>query len=348
MSSIVLTGGGTAGHCIPHLAILPYIHEHFDNICYIGSENGIEKKLMSELCDYYPISTVKFKRSLTLSNLLIPFKLIKSVNEAKAILKKLQPNVIFSKGGYVSLPVVLAGAKLKIPIIAHESDYSIGLANRLTVKKCDKVLTSFPDTALSLKNGMYTGAPIRESLLYASKPKSLSKFGFDNGKSVVLVFGGSIGSQKINNALFQVLQKLLISFNVIHICGKGNLPSIQEKGYYVTEFSNNMSEIYSACDLVVSRCGSNSASELMALRKPTLFIPLGKSQSRGDQLENAEYYKSKGMCRVLLEENLNGDSLFESIVELNRKKDAIIKSINEHTLGVGNRKIANVLISYST
>lgn len=347
MGSIVLTGGGTAGHCIPHLAILPLIHDSFDNVCYIGSKNGIESRLMSGATDYFPISTVKFKRSLSPENLLIPFRLLKAVSEAKKILKEIKPNVVFSKGGFVSLPVCIAARRLKIPVVAHESDLSLGLTNKITAKWCDSVLTTFPETALSVKNGRFVGAPIREELFYADKAAALKKFNLSPSKPVLLVIGGSSGSLALNKAVQDNLVKLLGSYQVLHICGRGHMPSCKTvSGYRVVEFVSDMAAAYKACDFAVSRAGSNAACELIALKIPTLFVPLSKAASRGDQLENAEKFRAKKLCRVLYEENLESDFLQE-VNRLYDSREQILAAMKREPSIIGNRKIAEILKAYS-
>lgn len=348
MSSIVLTGGGTAGHCIPHLAILPELHNAFDNIVYVGSQNGIEKQLMENETDYFSIPTVKFRRKFTLRNLAIPFKLIKAEKEAGKVLKKIKPDVVFSKGGYVSLPVVLAAHKLKIPVVAHESDYSPGLTTKLTAKYCDVVLTTFEDTALKLKNGYYTGSPIREGLFYADRRVALKRFSFGDEKPVLLIFGGSGGSRKINLVTQQTIEKLTEKYYVLHICGRGNTCINKTvNGYYQTEYVSDMASCFKIADMCVSRGGSNALSELMAFKIPTLVIPLGKGESRGDQIENAEYFSRRGMCNVLADENLSPETFLSAVKTLDKSKNWLCDNINAHPSVVGNRKIADILCAYS-
>ena len=348
MSTIVLTGGGTAGHCTPNLALIPYLKNNFDNIIYIGSSTGIEKSLVSKSnIPYYEVPCVKLKRSLSLSNLLIPFKLIKGVKESEKILRKINPKIIFSKGGFVSVPVVLAGKKLGIPIISHESDLTIGLSNKLTSKYCRKVLTSFPETAKKLKNGEYVGPPIRSELINAPKKEiALKYFNFPQNKPVILVFGGSQGAKAINTTLYNCLNKLLEKYNIIHICGKGNLNNVNKSGYYQREYMNNIEYAFSACDLCVSRAGSNAIFELLALKVPTLLIPLPKTQSRGDQIVNAEYFTKKGLTHILYQEKLTENSLIKSINKLYSEKDLIKANIEKTPVRDSNRLISNIICNY--
>ncbi|MBO4594588.1 MAG: UDP-N-acetylglucosamine--N-acetylmuramyl-(pentapeptide) pyrophosphoryl-undecaprenol N-acetylglucosamine transferase, partial [Clostridia bacterium] len=239
MSAIVLTGGGTAGHCAPNLALIPYLKNDFDKIFYIGSETGIERNLIeSENLPYYPVSTVKFRRGFSLSNLKIPFILKKGIADAGKLLDKIKPDVVFSKGGYVALPVVFAARKRKIPVISHESDYSMGLANRLTARFSEVIITAFPETARKVKRGIYCGNPLRKSLFGADKISSLYFYGLSGEKPVLLVTGGSTGSKYLNNTLRSALPDLLSKFEVLHVCGKGNLDNkLKIKGYVQTEFT---------------------------------------------------------------------------------------------------------------
>lgn len=348
MNTIVLTGGGTAGHVMAHLAILEKLKERFDKVYYIGSD-GIEKSLMQNKVEYFTIPTVKYNRKFDLNNLLIPKKLSDSVAVAKSILAKLSPNVIFSKGGYVSLPVMIAGSKLKIPIITHESDFSLGLTNKLQAKKCDMVLTTFEETAEKLANGLFVGAPIRNELFKLNKQNALSRFGFTKDLPVLLVFGGSIGSKKINQALNESITDLLTDFQILHICGKGNMNNCAfVKGYKQIEYASDMATVYSACDLAVARAGSNSCCELMALKIPTLFIPLSKKVSRGDQLQNAQYFFKRKMCHVLPEEELSPDTLANAIRSLYRSSAELKKAISGYKNTYANDTIVQILSQYKS
>ena len=332
MKHIVLTGGGTAGHCIPNLALIPQLKNYFDTISYIGSENGIEREILTSYqeIDYHPIKVVKFNRKLTLSNLAIPFKLSSSVNQAKQILESIKPNVIFSKGGYVSLPVVFAGSKLKIPCVTHESDLSLGLANKLISKKCKYTFTSFEDTAKSTKNGIWTGSPIREELFYNDYAKSLNYFKFDGKRPILLITGGSLGSDAINKIIQNTREKLLENFDIIHLCGKGKSSNFKHENYRELEYLPFMEKALNICDLVVSRGGSNALFELIALKKPTLVIPLPKGNSRGDQILNAEYFKDKGLIKVIRQENLTEHSFIYTLNELFLQKDKYINKLEKY------------------
>ncbi len=346
MKTIVLTGGGTAGHCTPHFAILEKLKKHFDKIYYIGSVNGIEKKLVAEKgITYFEIPTVKLKRSLSLSNLKIPFTLFNSVNSAKKILQELKPNVVFSKGGFVGLPVTIASKKLKIPVIIHESDLSLGLANKIASRFADKTLTTFESTASTVKNGVFVGSPIRQELFLGDREKSLKKYGFSSKKPTLLVTGGSSGARAINQMVVKCANQLTKKYNVLHVVGKGNLSNAFIKNYYQTEFID-MKDAYAVADICVSRAGSNTIFELTALKIPTLLIPLPKAESRGDQIENAKYFHQKGLCRYILQEDLSIDNFEKQIDILYNDKERLLKNLKNENIIPANDIITEILTKY--
>ncbi len=343
MKNIVLTGGGTLGHCIPHFAILPYYKNHFDNVYYIGSKNGIEKDLvLKNNLPYYEISTTKLDRTALLKNFKMPFKLIKSINESKRILKKLNPCVVFSKGGFVGLPVTIASKLLKIPVIVHESDLTIGLANKIASQFCDKTLFSF-DKDYNIKNQVIVGPPINENLFKVSKADAFKYYNLSTNKPVLLVTGGSLGASVINEYIRKNLSVLTKKFTILHVTGKGNLSSACNKDYIQTEFTN-MQYAYSLCDIAVSRAGANTSFELIALKKPTIFIPLPKSVSRGDQIENANYFSSKNLSKTVMQEDIN--TLTNEIFSLYENRIYYLKNLNNNPVKIGNKKIASILKQY--
>lgn len=343
MKSIVLTGGGTAGHCLPHFALIKELKKHFDKIYYIGSTSGIEKSIAEKhSIPYYSIPTVKLKRKFTLENLKIPFAFKKSVKKAEEILREIKPSVIFSKGGFVGLPVTIAGKKLKIPVIIHESDRSLGLANKIAKRFAKKVLTTFSETATTLSSGEYVGAIINSELFTGDKREILNEFGFDFSKKTLLITGGSQGAKAINEQVFSILDKLLKKFNVLHITGKNNLPAFSKNGYKAVEFID-MKKAYTASDLCVSRAGSNTLFELIALKIPTLFIPLPKTESRGDQIENAEYFHQKGLSEILYQQDIN--ALYDRIISLNEKSNLLKQKLSAYETIIANDKIIKILTS---
>ena len=347
MATIVLTGGGTAGHVMPHLALLPYLKKKFDNIYYIGSKSGMEKDIIAKTgLDYYSVPCTKLIRKFTLKNFAIPFVLINAVKQAGKILDRLNPDVIFSKGGYVSLPIVIAAKKRKIPVIAHESDYTVGLANKISAKYCEKVLTSFPNAAKTLKNGVHVGAPLKSSLYTVNKSESLKHFGLSGKKPVVLITGGSLGAAAINSAIRGALDTLLIKFDILHICGKGNLSGIKKKGYFEHEFTDTMERAFACADLCVSRAGANTVFEMASLKIPMLLIPLPKTVSRGDQILNAEYFKNLGLARVLYQENLTPATLSDNIAALYSDRLKFSDAFNAHPVKSAAYKISQILAQY--
>jgi len=345
MKTLVLTGGGTAGHCLPNIALIPELKKYFDKIIYIGSKNGLEKNLAEENgLDFYAIPCAKLNRNITIKNFAIPFSVVNGAIKAGKILDKIKPNVIFSKGGYVAVPVIYAGKKRKIPIISHESDLSLGLANKITAKHCEKVLTSFPETAKLLNNGLYVGSPLRQSLFTASKKDALKKFKLTGEKPVILITGGSLGSKTINKSVKDALPLLLDKFDVIHQCGKNNLEKIKTpKGYIQTEFISDMNMAYACADVCVCRAGSNTIFELIALKKPCVLIPLPKGASRGDQVQNAEYFQKKGLVNVLPQSVLTPESLFNAITSSYANRVNIRKTLEQNKIIYSNEKIAEIL-----
>ena len=311
---IVLTGGGTMGHIKPHLSILPDLMKYFDTIDYIGSQNGIEKETISKypIVTYHSIPATKFDRSNILKNITIPFVLFDAIKQAKKILKELQPDVIFSKGGYVSVPVVLAGKSLGIPTIIHESDLTLGLANKIASKHATIVCTTFPETAKHLSNGVWIGSPIDPRLEFANPENARKKFTLDRKRPTITITGGSLGASAINDAIEHHLPELVKKFNIIHLTGKNKAINFSHKYYHQMEFSDSVGEIFKASDLVISRAGSNTIFELALLKTPMLLIPLPKNASRGDQIENAKYFRSLGLAEVLQQSDLN-DKLLATI-----------------------------------
>ncbi len=306
MKKILFTGGGSAGHVVPNLALmheLRFSHE----VSYMGT-GGIEKGLVEGAgYPFYRVDCPKLVRSLCLENFKIPFALHRAKREALEIVTKLQPDLVFSKGGFASYPAVWAAHRLNIPVLTHESDLSAGLCTRLIARKCRYVLTSFPETALKFKNGKYVGSPVRREVLAGERGRSLKKYGLDGKTPVLLIFGGGSGSRAINEAVFSALPTLLDTFSILHLTGSGqaHIPEIKNKrGQYVPRaFENDMGSAYAAADLVLSRAGSNTVFELLALKKPAVLVPLQKS-SRGDQLENARYFERQGLVKVLPEGEL--------------------------------------------
>ena len=311
MKTLVLTGGGSAGHVVPNIALIPALWEKF-NLVYIGSD-GIERDLMKGRgVPYHTVHCTKLVRGSVLKNIAMPFRFLKSVSEAKRALAAAGADIVFSKGGYVALPVVLAAKKLKIPVLTHESDLTPGLANKIIARRCRAVLTSFPDTAKLFANGIYTGAPIRSELLRGDRTEALKKYGFSGKKPVLLLFGGGSGSLALNRAAEAALPEILQTFDFLHIHGK-HAGAEKREGYVPLEYESDMASAYAAADFVVSRAGSNTVFELLALKKPALLVPLENRRSRGDQLQNAQYFEKRGLCRILRESDLSPHALLNGL-----------------------------------
>lgn len=321
MKKIILTGGGTAGHVTPNLALIPSLKEKNYEILYIGSYHGIERKLVENAkIPYSGISTGKFRRYFDMKNFTDPFRVIKGFGEALKLIKGYKPDIVFSKGGFVAVPVVLASKFLKIPVIIHESDMTPGLANRICIPVSTRVCCNFPETLnyLPKEKAVLTGSPIRKELLEGDRLKGLQYAKLKEDKPVILIIGGSLGSVTVNNAIRGILPKLLNHYQVIHICGKGNLDEslTETRGYVQYEYVDApLKHLFAAADLMISRAGANSICEILALRKLNILIPLSAAASRGDQILNARSFSKQGFSYLLEEENLNGDTLFQAIIE---------------------------------
>lgn len=338
MKKIVLTGGGTAGHVTPCIALLPALKEEGYDIHYIGSYNGIEQKLIEEYnIPYYGISSGKLRRYFDIKNFTDPFKVLKGYFESKKLLKKINPNIIFSKGGFVTVPVVQAARKLKIPVIIHESDITPGLANKLAIPAAKKVCHTFPETAsyLPSEKAVLTGTPIRKELFSGNKIKGLEFCGFTANKPVIMVIGGSTGSRRINEVIRGMLPTLLKSFQVVHLCGKNNLDKnlANLEGYAQFEYiKKELSDLYAAADLVISRAGANTICELLALKKPHILIPLPTGSSRGDQILNAESFEHQGYSYVIRDEDLSIASLMQGIDKVMADKSAYMDAMKNSSV----------------
>ena len=330
---ILLTGGGTAGHVTPNLALLPYLKEEGYEIVYIGSEKGIERTLIeAEGIPYYSISTGKLRRYLSKENIKDMFRVVKGIAEAKKLIKKLKPDLVFSKGGFVAVPVVLGAKSNKVPVIIHESDITPGLANKIAMPSARVVCSTFPETPQYVPKGkgVHTGTPIRKELFEGDRNKGLAACKFTGEKPVLLMMGGSLGAVKLNNCLREILPELTKTFDVIHLCGKGNLDAHlrHQEGYMQFEYvSDGLNDLLAAADLIVSRAGSNSISEFLALKKPHLLIPLSARASRGDQILNAASFEKQGFARVLDEDEMTAESMKKEIFALYENKEKYVSAM---------------------
>ena len=328
MKHIVLTGGGTAGHVTPNIALIARLKEEGYKISYIGSYTGIEKTLIEEQgIPYYGISSGKLRRYFDLKNFTDPFRVLKGFGEARKLLKKLQPDIVFSKGGFVSVPVVVAAGRLKIPTIIHESDMTPGLANKLCIPVAEKVCCNFPETMKNIPadKAVLTGSPIRAELAQGSKLAGLNMCGFTANKPVIMVIGGSLGAANVNKAVRDALPKLLEDFQVVHLCGKDKIDNLllNTPGYKQFEYiKSELKDIFAMADVVISRAGANAICELLALKKPNILIPLPAASSRGDQLLNAASFEAQSYSIVLNEDDITTNLLVDKVHELyfNRQK----------------------------
>ncbi len=329
MKRIVLTGGGTAGHVTPNIALIPALRTAGYDIHYIGSYEGMERSLIGDYSiPYHGIATGKLRRYFSLKNFTDPFRVIKGFGEANRIIKELKPSIVFSKGGFVSVPVVWAAKKNHVPVIIHESDMTPGLANKLSFSSASKICCNFPETVdvLPKDKAVLTGSPIRAELMLGDAAKAEKICGFeDNDKPVIMVVGGSLGAASVNDMIRKILPRLTERFNVLHLCGKGKLDEalVGTKGYFQLEYAKDeMKDLFALSEIIVSRAGANAICEFLALHKPNLLIPLPASASRGDQLLNAESFRKQGFSLVLGEDkDLTEDSLFDTICELYDRRE---------------------------
>ena len=353
MKHIVFTGGGTAGHVTPNIALFPAVKEAGYEISYIGSYEGIEKELITgQGVTYYGISSGKLRRYFDLKNFSDPFKVIKGYVQAKKLLKKLNPNIVFSKGGFVSVPVVMAAKSCKIPCIIHESDITPGLANRLAIPSATKVCANFPETLnyLPAEKAVLTGSPIRKELFSGNKLKGLDLCGFTANKPVLLVIGGSTGAAAVNAAIRDLLPTLLQQFQVVHLCGKGKTDAAYDgrDGYIQFEYiDKELKDLFAAADVIVSRAGANAICELLALKKPNILIPLSAAASRGDQILNAESFERQGFSYVLKEEDVTNETLLSAVKEVFEHREKYVAAMNESNLNQAIETITEMIRTLS-
>lgn len=311
MKKIIFTGGGSAGHVSVNVALIPEFQKNNFETKYIGSKNGIEKEMINKVAntEYFSISSGKLRRYFDWKNFTDPFRVIKGILDSLLILKKEKPDLVFSKGGFVSVPVCIASKILRIPTILHESDLSPGLANKINIKFSNHIFTTFEDTLRYLPStkASLIGAVVRNEIFSGNKEKAYDLTGFNQNKQVILVMGGSLGSKLINEFIWNNIDKLTDKFQIVHITGKGQLnKEIQNSSYVQYEFINEeLFDIFKITDFTISRAGSNSIYEFLALDIPSILIPLGTNQSRGDQVENARYFNSKGFSEVITEEMIS-------------------------------------------
>lgn len=353
MKKIILTGGGSAGHVTPNLALVPKLRDLGYKVEYIGTENGIERKIIAgKKIKYFAISSGKLRRYFDIKNFTDPFKVIKGLVQAFFIIKREKPSIVFSKGGFVSVPVVIAAHFAKVPVIAHESDMTPGLANRISAPYCSSICVTFPESIHKIKDGkgILTGTPIRQEIIDGSRIIGRRICGFTDEKPVLLIVGGSLGSRFINDIVRDSVVPLIEKYNVIHICGRGNIERKLQgmKGYVQFEYVNeDMPHILNTADIVISRSGANAIFELLVLKKPNILIPLSRKSSRGDQILNAASFEKSGYSMVLDEDSLDSNLLVNKVNEVYKDRNIYINKMSNSKIGNGVDKIIDVIKRYS-
>lgn len=337
--TILFTGGGSAGHVTPNLALIKKFQAENWQVFYVGSHNGIEKEIISKIdIPYYSISTGKLRRYFSWQNFIDPFKVMTGFFQAYSICRKLKPAVVFSKGGFVSLPVVLAAWLNKIPVVAHESDLTPGLTTRLCVPFVNTICLTFPESEKYFKDKkkiLITGTPVRSELLNGDAKKGREFCHFSADKKIILVIGGGLGAKKINETIRFLLPQLLEKYQIVHLCGKGKLSQdFQNKnGYMQFEYLHEeLPDVMAPADFIISRAGANSLYELLALKKPHILIPLPTAGSRGDQIDNANYFACLGLSQVISEEELTPEKLLTKIEWMNQYEQEIVLALQKFQL----------------
>lgn len=349
MKKIVLTGGGTLGHVTPHLALIPHLKEQGYEIHYIGTEKGMERAKIESIPDivYHAVKSGKLRRYFSWQNFIDPFKVIVGAFQSASLMGKIKPDVVFSKGGFVAVPVVFGAWLHRIPVVCHESDLTPGLANKLCKPFACRIATTFPECAKALgAKAEAVGTPLRPELFEGSRARGLSLLHFSGTKPVLLMMGGSSGAQAVNQALREALGQLTQTFDVAHICGKGNLDESLEgtSGYTQVEFLDaDLPDALACADLVLSRAGSNALMEFQALCKPLLLVPYPKGASRGDQILNAQSLEKRGLCRVLLQENMTAATLTKALEDTWADRESLIAAVKAAPPANGTQRVLELI-----
>ena len=349
MRKIVLTGGGTAGHVSPNLALIPRLLQAGYEVDYIGTEKGIEREMIARVpqVHYHAVKSGKLRRYFSWQNFTDPFRVLAGAVQSARLMGKLKPDVVFSKGGFVSVPVVFGAWLHRIPVVCHESDLTPGLANKLCRPFARKFATTFPECADALgAKAEMTGTPLRPELFQGSRARGLALLGFTGEKPVLLMMGGSLGAQSVNKVLREALPELLKRFDLCHICGKGNLEPALEgtQGYRQLEFADKeLPDLLATADLVLSRAGSNALCEFQALGKPMLLVPYPKGASRGDQILNAQSLEKRGLCHVLLQEQLTCASLTAALERLWADREQLAAALRDAPAADGTKRVLEMI-----
>lgn len=346
--TVVLTGGGTAGHVMPNLAVIPKLTEMGFSVEYIGTKDGMEREIIANTgLPYHIISAGKLRRYLSFKNMTDMMRVLKGICQARSILKRIKPAAVFSKGGFVGMPVVFAASKLKIPVVLHESDFTPGLANRLCMPHSDKICVAFEPTLKHVPEGkgVHTGLPVRAALLHGDRAKGMALCGFKGEKPVLLIMGGSLGAKAVNDALDEAMPRLVERFDVAHIRGRNNMLDCCEGGGY-KQFSfvdAELSDLYAAADIMISRAGATAVFEILALGMPALLIPLTKASSRGDQILNAEYFRDKGFSLVLEQETMTPETILDAVSELYAQRETLRAAMKREAVSDAAQRVAEVI-----
>ena len=346
---IVLTGGGTLGHVTPHMALIPRLQAEGYEVHYIGTAAGMEAEKLRSIpgVTYHAVKTGKLRRYFDWQNFLDPFRVIAGAFQSAHLMGRLHPNVVFSKGGFVAVPVGFGAWVHRVPILCHESDLTPGLANRLCKPFATRMVTTFPECARALgSKAEVVGTPLRPDLFSGVRERGLELTGFDGSRPILLMMGGSSGAQSVNKALREALPGLTEVFDVVHLCGRGNLDESLEgrKGYRQIEFLDaELPDVLACADLVLSRAGSNALMEFQALDKPMLLVPYPKGASRGDQILNAQSMEKRGLCKVLLQENMNAQSLEKALRETWDARDDLKEAVRKAPPANGTERVLELI-----
>ncbi|MGN1020892.1 MAG: undecaprenyldiphospho-muramoylpentapeptide beta-N-acetylglucosaminyltransferase [Aristaeellaceae bacterium] len=349
MKKIVLTGGGTLGHVTPHLSLIPHLKEAGYEIHYIGTEKGMEAEKIRSVpgVTYHAVQSGKLRRYFSWQNFIDPFKVIAGAFQSALLMGKIKPDVVFSKGGFVAVPVVFGAWLHRVPVVCHESDLTPGLANRLCAPFARRIATTFPECAQALgPKAEMTGTPLRPELFRGSRARGLTHLGFDGSRPILLMMGGSSGAQAVNKALREALPRLTDRFDVAHICGKGNLDEALQgvAGYRQLEFLDaELPDALACADLVLSRAGSNALCEFQALCKPMLLVPYPKGASRGDQILNAQSLQRRGLAHVLLQEDMTADTLVKALDDTWASREQLTEALHAAPPADGTRRVLEMI-----
>lgn len=342
MKKILFTGGGSGGHVIPNLALIELLKDKAE-LYYVGG-NGMEKTMLSyySYVKFFEYNPPKLKRSFALSNLKIPFNFLSAQKQAEKILLQIKPDVVFSKGGYVGLPVVLSAHKLSIPTYGHESDSSLGLAHKLALKKYKTLFTAFP-LKQTTQNISYAGALLRPSIVSGNAKKGLSRSGFNGQKPILLVMGGSLGAYSLNQKIFEYSSVLCVHYDIFLITGKGKNLYQNTPSFHTAEFVSDVQNLYACAHLCITRGGANALCELVACKLPFLAVPLSKA-SRNEQGKNAEFFSHSGTGRVIPERDLTCQKLLDELEILSQNRQSYVDACKAISL-YATSKLADFLLN---